>query len=62
MWLVVAHRISAIRDRAVEPFRLMEGLLPAPKRSFQLVLAPLCGVLLVIAASCRQFRTFRVFW
>lgn len=61
MWLVVAQRILAIRDRAVEPFRPMDGLLPAPKMSFQLVLELLWGILLVIAESFRQFRTLRVF-
>lgn len=47
MQLVVAHRILAIRDRAVK------GLLPALKISFQLVLEPLWGGLLVIAESFR---------
>ena len=40
VWLPVAPRTSAVKGRAMELCGPLEGLLPAPERSFQLALKP----------------------
>jgi len=58
---VETHRTLALGGRAVEPYTAMEGLLPAIRSTFQLVLEPLWGALLVISESWRHVAVLHEF-